>query len=154
MHLPKFYVRYECDTNGELSGEDPRIFYGDLSGLAVPVDIEIFTWQDNLRGWPTGVVPTPVTYRVLHIVLFGKVTWRKPKSNFKAGYSVQISKGNKVASFSSPSGSTGPHIAQFGPMIVELVQPVSSTDGVAIKALFDVESANLSREAGEAFERP
>ncbi len=107
------------------------------------LELEIYTWQDNLLGWPPGTVPAPSSIRVMHIVA---VAWldRLDRRGARC-VTVENGQANDVPHDIRP-GLTGPRTAVLGPLIIELVQPVSKVWGLEYRVLFDVDSSKIDQD--------
>ena len=112
-------------------------------GYSLSLEMEIYTWQDNLLGWPPGTVPAPSSIRVMHIVA---VAWLD-RLDRRGARCVTVTNGqaSDVPHDIRP-GLTGPRTAMLGPLIIELVQPVSKVQGLLYRVLFDVDSAKIDQD--------
>ncbi|SRR5260370_24140749 len=141
---------FRCTGDGELFQDRHGRIYVDWDHRWDLI-IEIFTWKDGMMGWPVGTVRTPPDIRVLHILTMATLKrpyqvrhdrdwWddylTPPPGPNKGGWEVVVTNYDNVQHVLPRLPKPQRDRLLVGPMMIELVQPVSTLQGVFYQVFF------------------
>jgi hypothetical protein len=158
----KVEVPFWCDSDGHL-GRPYQTPWSLGRDKDASLDIDVYTWNDNLMGWPLGGVRTPPNIRVLHVLVMatlnvmveGNQLDRTGRRHRRGWVSVAPIDGKPPSAASGKTGGT--HYGRdgrmietivFGPFLIEVVQPVSMVNGLLQPIYFTRDSSSIGRDEG------